>query len=317
MFRFRADFEATLDARGYMDYFDEEWDVCCTPYYPEGGMSQFVIKMAADAVTNGAKVYLKQPVLSIASASGQYTLTTPDYQITADKVVIAAPKNGLNKITGNIAETIKNQTQYQDLVDIPVITIAQRWPNAWWENIGFPNKDIHRVWTTEHCFNFMEIPVANYAAQQLVTRTVYTDQQECVTFWQRAAQLGTDVVEAEIHRGLQAVLPKATIPEPLNTVVHYWPAAWYWLKGGSQFTNAQIASWAIAPIPGEKVSLVGESYNPQRSGWSDGAYKSSINTLNANYGFSITIPETPDLSTVKAKAANKAAVKSSITRLGR
>ncbi len=38
VFRFRADFEATLDARGYLDYLDEEWDVCCTPYYPEGGM---------------------------------------------------------------------------------------------------------------------------------------------------------------------------------------------------------------------------------------------------------------------------------------
>jgi hypothetical protein len=33
--------------------------------------------------------------------------------------------------------------------------------------------------------------------------------------------------------------------------------------------------------------LVGEAYNVQRSGWSDGAYKSSINLLNTKYGMSL------------------------------
>ena len=48
-----------------------------------------------------------------------------------------------------------------------------------------------------------------------------------------------------------------------------------------------IAKWAIEPLKGEAVSLVGEGYNPQRSGWSDAAYKSSINTLNAKFGLSL------------------------------
>lgn len=43
----------------------------------------------------------------------------------------------------------------------------------------------------------------------------------------------------------------------------------------------------MEPIEGENVSLVGESYNPQRSTWSDGAYKSSINLLNNKFGFAI------------------------------
>src|SRR5437763_256144 len=58
-------------------------------------------------------------------------------------------------------------------------------------------------------------------------------------------------------------------------------------RAGSPFTNAQIASWAILPLANEQVSLVGDSYNPQRAGWSDAAYKSSINTLNALYGFNL------------------------------
>ncbi len=40
-------------------------------------------------------------------------------------------------------------------------------------------------------------------------------------------------------------------------------------------------------MSGEDVALVGESYNPRRAGWSDGAYKSSINVLNALYRFTL------------------------------
>jgi hypothetical protein len=94
-------------------------------------------------------------------------------------------------------------------------------------------------------------------------------------------------VEAEIDRGLKSMFPGAAIPKPDKTVVKIWPAGWYWLRAGSPFTNAQIATWAILPIPGEQVSLVGESYNPQRSTWSDGAFKSSINTLNSVYGYQL------------------------------
>jgi hypothetical protein len=36
--------------------------------------------------------------------------------------------------------------------------------------------------------------------------------------------------------------------------------------------------------------MVGEAYNPQRSGWSDAAYKSSIKMLGAKFGITIPIP---------------------------
>ena len=48
--------------------------------------------------------------------------------------------------------------------------------------------------------------------------------------------------------------------------------------------NSDIARWAIEPLRGENVAMVGDSYNPQRSGWSDAAYKSSINMLNERFG---------------------------------
>jgi len=49
-------------------------------------------------------------------------------------------------------------------------------------------------------------------------------------------------VEAEIDRGLHYVLPQATIPKPLNTVVEIWPAGWYWLRGGSELPLSRFFS---------------------------------------------------------------------------
>ena len=48
-----------------------------------------------------------------------------------------------------------------------------------------------------------------------------------------------------------------------------------------------IAVWALEPLQGAAIYLVGEAYNPQRSAWSDGAYKSSINTLNRHFGMDL------------------------------
>ena len=168
------------------------------------------------------------------------------------------------------------------------MTVAQWWPRAWWKEFD-PQKDIHRAWSTEHCFNSIEIPIQKYAADQLVTRSVYDDDSRCADFWDITYQQGgVAAVEKEVHRGLSHMFAGVNIPKPLQTTVQVWPNAWYWLRAGSTYTNSQLATWAIDPLPGERVSMVGEAYNVQRSGWSDGAYKSSINTLNARYGMNLS-----------------------------
>ena len=136
-----------------------------------------------------------------------------------------------------------------------------------------------------------------YAEAQRVTRSVYDDDPATVAFWENTAQRSTEAVEAEIRRGLEYLYPGAEIPDPERTLVQVWPAAWYWLRGGSRFRNADIARWAIEPLPGEQVALVGDSYFPQRATWSDAAFKSAINMLNARFGFDLsgqTIALDPD-----------------------
>jgi hypothetical protein len=314
MSRFRADFEAPLDAEGYLDYLDEEWDVCCDASYPVGGMSRFIVGMEDSATDDGARIFKNEMVTSINRVTGGgYRVVTSGHTVEAQKVVIAIPPTAFDWIEGDVAEDIQAQDEYKAIIAIPVITVAQWWPNRWWENLVTPtgappaDQQVWRAFSTEHCFNIIEMPLQPYAVDQAVTRSVYDDDLNCVQFWQNIAVNGTDAVEAEIKRGLEGMFndngvssPNVTIPEPIKTYVQYWPNAWHWLRAGTQgITNADLYDWAVEPLSGEDVGMVGEAYNVQRSGWSDGAYKSSINLLNTQYGLDLpgakrTVPTNPN-----------------------
>lgn len=311
MSRFRADFEYPLDARGYLDYLDQEWDTCCQPQYPKGGMSSFIRGMEREAVAGGVRIFKGEPVLSINSQQGRYEIKTDKRTLTTSKVIIGAPPEGMAKISGDVAERIKSQAPFQQIIGVKVVTITQWWNDAWWKGIRNPaateNAQVWRAWTTEHCLNFIEIPLNAYAAEQKVTRSVYVDNLRCADYWDDLARQGTERVEQEIETQLTALFNNGgvskpdmvTIPKPKKTFVQVWPAAWYWLRAGATMTNEQLTDWALEPLAGEPISLVGEAYNVNRSGWSDAAYKSSIKLLNTKYGFSL-----PGLRTRSAPMAS-------------
>ncbi len=284
--RFRAEFEIPLDVNSYLDFLDEDLTQCCNSYYPVGGMSAFVHRMAERAKSRGVQFFTSEPVLEINSG---YQIITPKHLFTGKKLVIAIDAYGFKYVGGDIARKIQTQRQFQDIFGVRVATVTQRFPLAWWEGISdYPGRQVRRAWTTENCLNALEIPLNPYATQQNVMRSVYDDDMRCVSFWENTYQrFGVKGVEREIMTGLHHLFPTANIPEPTRTVLQIWPAAWYYLKAGTRFTNREIAEWAVNPLPGEEVSLVGDSYHIQRSGWSEAAYKSSINTLNRRFGMEI------------------------------
>lgn len=300
MSRFRADFEYALDARGYLDWLDEEWDVCCTASYPVGGMSSFIRGMEAAARADGAQIFPLEPVSSIRREGEGYAITTSTLEVSADKVVIAVPPHALNYIEGDVVEEIRAQQIYQDIVGVKVVTITQWWSEPWYTGIINPgleaDNQVWRGWTDAHCLNFIEIPQEPYAAAANVTRSVYNDNLDCSNYWEELAGSGEAAVAAEVAVGLDMIFngngatspATVTIPEPLSTQVQIWPAAWHWLGAGTAESNASLVEWALEPLPGEEIGLVGEAYNVQRSGWSDAAYKSSIHLLNSRYGMSLS-----------------------------
>ncbi len=310
MSRFRADFEYPLDARGYLDYLDEEWDTCCAPSYPKGGMSAFIRGMEVRAIQGGVRIFKEEPVSEISKRDGRYELKTSKQTVRASKVVINAPPVGLDKIGGDVADRIKAQPQFQQIVGVKVVTVTQFWSESWWKAIKDPaatkNANVWRAWSTEHCLNFIEIPIEPYADALKVTRSVYVDNLKCADYWDDLAKQGTAKVDEELQKQLTALFNNGVsspatvaIPKPVKTVVQVWPGAWYWLKAGATITNAQLADWAAEPLAGESVGLVGEAYNVNRSGWSDAAYKSSIKLLNTKYGMTL-----PGLKTKSAPMAS-------------
>jgi len=77
---------------------------------------------------------------------------------------------------------------------VRVVTVTQWWPTAWWADVVDPLAEeanhVWRAWTTEHCLNFIEIPLDAYGKSQKVTRSVYDDDLDCVLFWEALLAAG-------------------------------------------------------------------------------------------------------------------------------
>jgi len=300
-YRFRADYEYDLSAKAYLEYLDEENNtgaICpsggCQTLYPVGGMSAFVRALEQKSRAFGVQIFTSEPVLAIDHGKTGYLLKTSRRAIHAKKVIIAVPPVALSKISGTILQAITAQPQFKALVGVRVTTIAQWYDEPWWQ--GIVTKDgvpVWRAWTNDHCINSIEIPQEEYAKKQNVIRTVYNDKLVCVEKWAALAKGPPAAMEAEINKGLTQLFhannltKPVKIGKPTKTVYWEWPDAWYFIRGGTKLSNRDIFDWAVEPLPGEDIGLVSEGYNPQRSAWTDGAYKSSINYLNKKFAMKL------------------------------
>jgi hypothetical protein len=297
-FRFRADFENGIDPISYIDFLKEDWDACCNPTYPKGGMSSFINAMMEKASSEGAKSFKSEPVESINKTGDEkYELKSPHYTVIANSVIIAVPPVALQKIGGTVVNSIETQPKFKLLTPIRVISINNWWKNPWWKSTKAADGSgpLDRAWATKDgvpgeflCFNFMEFGHSKYQKDQYGTRSVYNDDAFCSNFWADLyAAKGIKGINEEIVREFKIVFPEAkneiSVDAITQTAYQDWPDGWYWLKGPTSLTNEDIAVWALEPMKGEKVALVSDAYNPSRTTWVDGAFKSSINALNHNY----------------------------------
>ncbi len=293
MSRFRSDYEYDLSARAYLEFLEEDIEVCCVASYPVGGMSAYVRALEARSRASGVRIFIGEAVTDIDQQGDLYLLATTRRQVLSHRVIITVPPKGFDRIQGSIAKKIQSQPQYQSLVGVNVITIAQWYDTPWWEGIHrvSDGKKVWRAWTTDSCINSIEIPVEPYAARQHVIRSVYNDQLECVEKWRQLAQKGNAPLENEVKKGLEHLFANNGVTQPVEigvaskTVYWEWTDAWYYIRAGFPFSTRDIYDWAVQPIAGQSIGLAGESYNPQRATWSDGAYKSAIHLLMTEYGF--------------------------------
>ena len=291
-FRFRADFH-TVDAYSYMEFLVQDWNLVAPIYYPVGGMSQVAKRMIYQAInTHNSRSYLNEEVIRIdENANNAYTFSieTTKYQVYSNQIVGAIPPTGWANIQGSVANEIKSNKHFQSILPIKVIIIEHYWPRRWWEESSLFGSKVDRAWTRQNCISFIEIFSQQPAKkEQNLTKTVYDDGL-CVDMWsvllERSSQ--NDLTD-EILRGLKSIFIDIQIPAPTKTFTKIWPNAWHYQRSNTDVTNKQILKWAVQPtsrLGKHQLSLVGEAFNIDRSGWIDGAIKSSLFSLYSQFNF--------------------------------
>lgn len=298
MSRFRGDFEYPISAQSYLDWLEEEVSYCCQTYYPNGGMSEFTSRMYQRVKDLKGRVFLNEAVISIEKQGAQYAVKTSKRNLVTRNLVIAVPPLALKHISGSIAEAIKASAQFKSILPIKVTVINQWYDSAWWLDLKTKTgKQVWRGYTTidktnldGRCIDFVEFAPESAALNQKAIRSVYNDQEDCVAMWAELQSQGKLQKRDELIKlGLEHLINNGgvtsfvQVPDAIKTTYWEWQGAWHWLIAGSKYSNQDIFNWAVEPLAGERVSLVGEAYNPQRSTWSDAAFKSSIHLLDKKF----------------------------------
>jgi len=288
-FRFRADFVKT-DVYSYLEFTKQDWQLGGTIYYPNESLSQLSKRMIYQATNiNNARVYLNEQVMEINENQSKFSIETTNYQINSKQVVIAIPPAEFANIQGSIANQIQSDQHFQSILPVRTVIIGNSWPRRWWTETTRFDSNIYRAWTRQNCISFIEILSQQPEKEHLnITRTVYDDGL-CVDTWdsliQRSSQ--TDLID-ELLRGLKGIFTDVDIPRPTKTFTKIWSGAWHFQKANSNLTNKQIRKWALKPIStldSNQLTMIGEAYNIDRSGWADGAVKSSLLSLHSQFTF--------------------------------
>lgn len=304
-FRFRGDF-ITTNVYSYMEFLTQDWNLGGTIHYPYEGLSQIPKRMIYQATKkNNARIYLNEEVIRIDDNKNKnsdyiFSIETSNYIINGKQIIAAMNPSGWANIQGSIGNELKSNEHFQAVFPIKTVTVMNYWPQRWWEQSSLFGPNIDRAWTRQNCISFIEILSQHPAKKdQNVTRTVYDDGQ-CVQVWSTLIERSsdTDLVE-ELLRGLRSIFTDVQIPSPTKTYTKVWPGAWHFQTSNSKVTNKDIVSWALQPIKRfekNQLTLVGEGFNIDRSTWIDGALKSSLRSLNSQFGFSNTCYSNDDAS---------------------
>jgi hypothetical protein len=248
---------------------------------------------------------------------GAFTLHTSSRTVNAKQVILAVPHGAMTSITGDVVSTITSAKEYGSVTAAKSMQVTHQWDKAWWKgNLRYPNlanvvggdlpdasAPILRADTTimpgGYCINSIEMPFTEHHDALKVTRTVYSDNRACVeknlTLYGAGGAAGEQALNAEVKKSLRILFPAvfdgtANEPQIVKTDVNTHEEAWFYLKKGATangVTNKSLFDWSVAPVAGKKIYLVGDSWYPLGSGWSNAAYISSIRVLDTHFGMNI------------------------------
>jgi hypothetical protein len=82
--------------------------------------------------------------------------------------------------------------------------------------------------------------------------------------------------------GIRQTYPEFEIPEPVFVSAKVWDAGWYFGNPLSTATNTneEVERFAVNPISGEYVCLIGDAWGLKIAAWAESALVTSYNCLS-------------------------------------
>ena len=215
-------------------------------------------------------------------------------------------------------------------------TVSNQWNVEWWNkldkdgvqfmshpqdpvNVITSSNYIRRGGTTETlgdglCITRSEISNTNHWNAANVTRSLYIDDPQCAVNWYNLYKGSVTQGNKKLIKYLAILYPRVFdpmqnkefrkkwgTPEIRDTAVTIHPWAWNNLAKGawnpptSTYSNESIAAWSAQPLANEKVYLVSDGYTIT-TGWSTGAFMSSVRVLNTKLGMNVPVFENEGLT---------------------
>ena len=102
---------------------------------PNKGISALTHALKNSAIKHGVKIYKNEEVKVIDEVeTNSYVLKTTNFQVTANKVVLAVPVQALEKIQGSLPDKIKSNHIFKSVGFEVAFKGFAVYDNAWWEN---------------------------------------------------------------------------------------------------------------------------------------------------------------------------------------
>ena len=125
---------------------------------PEGGLSTITKVLKKSATNLGVKLYKNEEIKVIEEIKGnKFKLTTTNYTVTANKLVVAVPPKPMKVIKGTVAEKIQNDSTFQTIEFVVAFKGFAVYEEAWWQYNSTGSRylaDEQKLLSTSDCLGF-------------------------------------------------------------------------------------------------------------------------------------------------------------------
>lgn len=132
---FIQDFSRMPNAETFSERLQSTGDFKRVFSRPEKRISALIDALKNSAIKHGAKTYKNEEVKVIDEVQrNKYALKTTNFQVTAKKLVLAVPAQAMEKITGSLADKIKENCIFNSVGFEVAFKGFALYEKAWWES---------------------------------------------------------------------------------------------------------------------------------------------------------------------------------------